>query len=74
MSQILDLKCSNKHASLQNVSVYYMWKNVRQQQKNNKTKSIWNDEFELHDGPYSASGIQNYIKHIIIKQKRNITH
>ena len=43
-------KSSNKHVSLQNLSVHYTWKNIRKQYKNNKLKIIaptWNDEFEL---------------------------
>ena len=45
-----------------------MWKNIRQQYRNNKLKilaSTWNDEFELPDESYSVSGIQDYIKYII---------
>ena len=29
-------KKTNKHVALQNLSVYYTWKNVRKQYKNNK--------------------------------------
>ena len=45
-----------------------MWKNIRQKYKNNKLQIIaptWNDEFELPDGSYSVSDIQNYIEYII---------
>ena len=34
--------------------------------KNNKIKILapmWNDKFELPDGPYFVSDIQNYFKH-----------
>ena len=31
LSQRLDLKSSNKHAALQNFSIYYTWKNIRKQ-------------------------------------------
>ena len=65
LSQRLDLKSSNKHVALQNLSNYYTWKNIRQQYKNNKLKiiaPIWNDEFELPDSSYSVSDIQDYIK------------
>ena len=31
LSQILDLKSSNKHVGPQNQSIYYMWKNMRKQ-------------------------------------------
>ena len=50
----------------------YTWKNIRGQYKNNKLKiiaPIWNDEFELPDGSYSVSHIQDYIKYIIKKHK-----
>ena len=29
----------------------------------------WNDEFELPDGSYAVSDIQNHIEYIIIKQE-----
>ena len=56
LSQRLDLKSSNKHVFLEKVSIYLTWKSIRQQDKNNKLKTIapmWNDEFELLDGSYS---------------------
>ena len=40
LSQILDSKCSNKHFSLQNLSIYYTWRSIRKQYKNNKLKII----------------------------------
>ena len=46
LSQRLDLKRSNKHVALQNLSIHYTWKNIKQQYKNNKLKIIapmWND-------------------------------
>ena len=61
LSQRLDLKSSNKHVAFQNVCIYYMWKNIRKQYKNNKLQiiaPIWNAEFELPDGSYSVSDIQ----------------
>ena len=48
--QILDIKSSNKHVALQNLSIYYTWKIIRQQYKNSKLKTLaltWNDNFEL---------------------------
>ena len=38
LSQRLDLRSSNKHLTLQNLSIFYNWKNIRQQYKNNKLK------------------------------------
>ena len=38
LSQRLDLRSLNKHVALQNVFIYYTWKNIRKQYKNNKLK------------------------------------
>ena len=40
LSQRLDLRSSDKHVALQNLSVYYAWKNIRKQFKNNELKMI----------------------------------
>ena len=53
LTQRLDLRSSNKHVALQNLSIYYTWKIIRKKYKKNKLKIIpptWNDEFELPDG------------------------
>ena len=58
--QRLDLTYSNEHVALQNLSIYYTLKNVREQYKNNKLKTIapaWNCEFESLDGSNSVSDI-----------------
>ena len=60
LSQRIDLRSSNKHVILQNVSVYYTWKNIKQLYKNNELKILaltWNDEFELPHGTYSVSDV-----------------
>ena len=60
----------NNYAALQNLSIYYTWKNIRQQYKNNKLKikpQSLNDEFELPDGYFSVSDIQDYMEYIIKK-------
>ena len=72
MSQRLNLRSSNEHVSLQNLSIYYTSKNIRKQYKNNKLKILaptWNDEFELPDGSYVVSDIQDYIEYIIKKHE-----
>ena len=72
MSQRLDLRSSDKHVALENLSVYYTWENIRKQCKINKFKIIaptWSDEFELTDGSYSVSSIQDYIEYIIKKHE-----
>ena len=48
LMKILDLRISNKHVGLQNLTIYYTCKNIIQQYKNIKVKlitSTWNDEF-----------------------------
>ena len=72
LSQILDLQSSNKHVALQNLYIYYTWKNVRKQYNNNKLKirvPTWNDEYEFPDGSYSVSNIQDYIEYISKKHE-----
>ena len=72
LSQRLDLISSNKHAAFQNLPIYYTWKNIRKQYRNNKLKIIartWKAEFELPDGFYSVSDIQDYIEYIIKKHE-----
>ena len=71
LPQKLDLT-SDIHVALQNLYIYYMWKNIRRKHKNNKCKIIaptWNDQFELQDGSYSVSDIQDYIEFIIRKHE-----
>ena len=63
LSQKLDLRSSSKHVALQKLSIYYTWKSIRKQYKNNKLKIIaptWNDELKLPDGSYLVSDIQDY--------------
>ena len=71
LSQILDLG-SDKHVALRNLSIYYTCKNMRKQYKKNKLKiraPTWNDKFQLPDGSYYVSDIQDYIEFIIKKHK-----
>ena len=61
---------SDKLLVLQNLSIYYTWKNITKQYKNNELKIIaptQNDNFELRDGSYSVSDIEDYIEFIIKK-------
>ena len=70
LSQRFDLTNSNNHVALQKLFIYYTCKNIRKQCKNNKLKIItptWNYEFELPDGSYSVSDIQDYFSYIIKK-------
>ena len=40
LSQRSDLGSSDKHVALQKLSIYYSWKKIRKQYKNNKLKII----------------------------------
>ena len=65
----LDLRRGKKSVALSNLSTYYTWKNVKSSYKNNKFKisaPTWSNEFELPDGSYSISDIQNYFDIILI--------
>ena len=68
----LDLRNPNKHMELANLSIYYTWKNVQSTYNNNKFKisaPTWNETFELPDGSYNMSEMQEYIEYIIKKHK-----
>ena len=63
----LDLRIGKKIISLSNLSIYYTWKNIKSSCNNNKFKvsaTTWNDKFELPDGLYSVSNIQDYFEYI----------
>ena len=68
LSDKINLKRSDKYVALSNLSIYYTWKNIKKSYKNNKfTISVptWNEEFELTDGLYSVSDIQDYFKYVL---------
>ena len=59
----LDLRRGLKTVTLSNLSIYYTWKNIKSSYNNNKFKisaPTWSEEFELPDGSYSISDIQDY--------------
>ena len=66
----LDLRNPNKNMARANLSIYYTWKNAKSIYKNNKFKiSVlsWNETFDLPDGSYNISEIQDYIEYITKK-------
>ena len=68
----LNLKNPNKNTELGHLSIYYTWKDIKSEYKNNKFEihaPTWNDEFNLPDGPYSVSDIQDYFEYIIKKHE-----
>ena len=68
----LNLKNPNKNIALANLSIYYTWKNIKSKYNHKKFKisaPTWNDEFDLPDGSYSVSDIQDYFEYIIKKHE-----
>ena len=61
--------------ALTNLSIYYIWKNIKSSYNNNKFKisaPTWNNKFELPDGSYSVLDIQDYFEYILKKSGENI--
>ena len=70
----LDLRRGEESIVLSNLSIYCTWKNIKSSYDNNKFKisaPTWNDKFELPDGSYSVSDIQDYIYKIIRENINN---
>ena len=64
----LDLRRGKKSVTSSNLSIYYTWKNIKSSYKNNMfeiTAPTWSDEFELPNGSYSISDIQDYFEYIL---------
>ena len=71
----LDLRRRQKYVALSNLSIYHTWKNIKSLCNSNKFKisvSTWSDEFELPDGSYSISDIQDYFEYILKKHSENV--
>ena len=71
----LDLRIGEKVIVLSNLSIYYRWKNIKSSYNNHKfniSTPTWNDKFELPDGSYSVSDIQDYFEYILKKNGENI--
>ena len=66
----LNLKTRNEIIALANMSVYYTWKNVQSEYKNNKfkiTAPAWDETFDLPDESYNIQQIQDYFESIMKK-------
>ena len=62
----LDLRRGEKSIALSNLSICYIWKNIKSSHNNNKFKKsvpAWNNKFELPDGSYSVSDLQDYFEY-----------
>ena len=54
------------------LSIYYIWRNIKTAYNNKKFKisaPTWNDKFDLPNGSYSISDIQDYFEYVIKKQE-----
>ena len=70
-----DLRLGEKVIALSNLSVYYTWSNIKSSYNNNKFKisaPTWSDKFELSDGSYSVSDIQDYFEYTLKKYGKGI--
>ena len=70
LSSKINLKRTDKYVALSNLSIYCTWKNIKRSYKNDKFKisaTTRNEEFELPDGSYSVSDIQDSFKYILKK-------
>ena len=71
----LDLRIGKKIVALSNLSIYYTWKIIKSSYNNNKFKKsapTWNNKFELPDGSYSVSDIQDYFECVLKKHGEDI--
>ena len=71
----LDLRRGQKTVALSNLNIYYTCKNVKSSCNNNKFKisaPTWSEEFELPDGSYSVSDIQDYFEYILKKHSESV--
>ena len=73
----LDLRRGQKTVALSNLSIYYTWKNIKSSYNNDKFKisaAAWSEEFELPDGSYSISDIQDYFEYILKKRGESVNN
>ena len=71
----LDLRFGEKVIALLNLSICYTWKNIKSIYNNNRFKissPTWKDEFELPNGSYSISDIQDCFEYILKKYGEDI--
>ena len=64
----LYLKRDEMSIALSNLSIYCIWKNIKSLYNNSKfeiSAPTCNNKFELLDGSYSVSDIQDYFEHIL---------
>ena len=65
----------NKTVALSNLSIYYTWKNIKEEYNNNKFKlsgPTRDETFDLPDGSYTIEGIQDYFLWVIKKHETDV--
>ena len=71
----LDLR-RNKIIALANLSIYYTWENIKSNYNNNKHGQkhgpTWSETFDLPDGSYEISDIQDYFSKMIQKHETTV--
>ena len=68
----LNLDIGEKIIALSNLSIYYTWENIKSAYNDNKFKKsapTWNNKFDLPDGSYSISNIQDSFEYILKKHE-----
>ena len=68
----LNVKDPKKNMALADLNIYYTWKDIKSEYKNNKFKfsaPTWNDTFDLPDGSNSIADIQEFFEFIIKKHE-----
>ena len=72
----LDLRRGQKTIASSNPSIYRTWKNVKSSYNNNNKFTIsspmWSEEFELPDGSYSVSDIEDYFEYCLKKRRESV--
>ena len=68
LTDTLDLRSDEMSVGLSKLSIYYTWKNIKSSCNNGKfkisTPKLY-DKFELPDGSYAVSDIQDYFEYIL---------
>ena len=68
----INLKRSDKCVALSNLSICYTWKSIKKSYKFKISAPTWNEEFELPDGSYSVSDIQDYFEYILKNMEKRL--
>ena len=71
----INLKKSEKYVVLSNLSMCYTWKNIKKSYRSKKFQisvPAWEEKFDLLDGLYSLSDIQDYFEYILKNMKKRL--